>query len=229
MQVRELMQQAPVIPVLVVDDVKYAVPLAEALVAGGLPVLEVTMRTAAALDVVRAMTSVTGAIVGVGTALDGDDLRRAQDHGASFAVSPGYTQALGTAARQLDLPLLPGVMTPADIMRARDGGYTELKFFPAEQAGGTRFVESICRALYGDRVLPNRRHQRIKRQRVSTLGQCLMRWWILGSAKNRHAAGRLGLPLPGSLVNARSCNCRQSPAGSMLQHTMDRILTAVAV
>lgn len=144
MQVRELMQQAPVIPVLVVDDVKYAVPLAEALVAGGLPVLEVTMRTTAALNVVRAMTSVTGAIVGVGTALDGDDLRRAKDHGASFAVSPGYTQALGTAARQLNLPLLPGVMTPAEIMRARDAGYTELKFFPAEQAGGTRLLKAFA-------------------------------------------------------------------------------------
>jgi 2-dehydro-3-deoxyphosphogluconate aldolase/(4S)-4-hydroxy-2-oxoglutarate aldolase len=143
MNVRELMQVAPVIPVLVIDDVSKAKPLAEALVAGGLRVLEVTLRTPVALDAMRAMADVPGAIVGVGTALDGDDLKRAQDHGATFAVSPGFTTELGAAANAINLPLLPGIMTPADIMRARDGGFNELKFFPASQAGGPQLLKAF--------------------------------------------------------------------------------------
>lgn len=143
MNVRELMQVAPVIPVLVIDDVAKARPLAEALVAGGLRVLEVTLRTPVALDAMRAMADVPGAIVGVGTALDGDDLKRAQDNGASFAVSPGFTAELGAAANAINMPLLPGIMTPADIMRARDGGFTELKFFPASQAGGPQLLKAF--------------------------------------------------------------------------------------
>jgi len=141
--VREMMTAAPVIPVIVVDDVDAARPLAEALVAGGLPVLEVTLRTPAALEAMRAMADVPGAIVGVGTALDGDDLKRARDAGARFAVSPGYTDALGRTAREIGLPLLPGIATSADIMRARDGGFTELKFFPAVQAGGIAMLKAL--------------------------------------------------------------------------------------
>ena len=141
--VRELMMLAPVIPVLVIDDVDTARPLAEALVEGGLPVLEVTLRTSAALEAMRAMADVPGAVVGVGTALDGDDLKRAGDAGARFAVSPGYTDALGRASREIDLPLLPGIATSADIMRARDGGFTELKFFPASQAGGPAMLKAL--------------------------------------------------------------------------------------
>lgn len=143
MKVRELMQVAPVIPVLVIDDVAKARPLAEALVAGGLRVLEVTLRTPVALEAMKAMADVPGAIVGVGTALDGDDLKRAQDHGATFAVSPGFTTELGKAANAINMPLLPGIMTPADIMRARDGGFTELKFFPASQAGGPQLLKAF--------------------------------------------------------------------------------------
>lgn len=143
MNVRQLMQVAPVIPVLVIDDIAHARPLAEALVAGGLRVLEITLRTPVALEAMKAMTDVPGAIVGVGTALNGNDLKRAQDHGAQFAVSPGYTHELGEAARDRDMPLLPGIMTPADIMRARDGGYTELKFFPASQAGGPALLKAF--------------------------------------------------------------------------------------
>ena len=141
--VRELMMLAPVIPVLVVEDVDTARPLAEALVEGGLPVLEVTLRTPLALAAMRAMADVPGAVVGVGTALDGDDLRRAHDAGARFAVSPGYTEGLGRAAREIGLPLLPGIATSADIMRARDGGCTELKFFPASQAGGPAMLKAL--------------------------------------------------------------------------------------
>lgn len=144
MKVRELMQAAPVIPVLVIDDVSKAKPLAEALVAGGLRTLEVTLRTPQALEAMQAMSDVEGAIVGVGTALDGEDLRRAKDHGATFAVSPGFTPELGRAANELDLPLLPGIMTPADIMRARDEGFTELKFFPASQAGGPGLLKGFA-------------------------------------------------------------------------------------
>ena len=141
--VRALMTAAPVIPVLVIEDAASARPLAEALVAGGLPVLEVTLRTPAALEAMRAMAEVPGAIAGVGTALDGDDLRRAADAGARFAVSPGYTEALGKVAREINLPLLPGIATSADIMRARDGGFTELKFFPAVQAGGLAMLKAL--------------------------------------------------------------------------------------
>ncbi len=143
MNVRQLMQVAPVIPVLVINDVAQAKPLAQALVAGGLRVLEVTLRTPVALQAMQAMAQVPDAIVGVGTALDGDDLKRAQDHGATFAVSPGYTQELGTVADAINMPLLPGTMTPSDIMRARDGGFTAVKFFPASQAGGPALLSAF--------------------------------------------------------------------------------------
>ena len=144
MNVKELMQVAPVIPVLVIDDVSKARPLAEALVAGGLRVLEVTLRTPQALEAMQAMSDVEGAIVGVGTALDAEDLKKAQQHGATFAVSPGFTQALGKAANAINMPLLPGIMTPADIMRARDEGFHELKFFPASQAGGPALLKGFA-------------------------------------------------------------------------------------
>ena len=137
------MQVAPVIPVLVIEDLDSARPLAEALVAGGLRVLEVTLRTPQALQAMSLMSEVPGAIVGVGTALNADDLKRSQEHGATFAVSPGYTSALGRAAADLQIPLLPGIMTPADIMRAQDDGYNALKFFPASQAGGTALLKGF--------------------------------------------------------------------------------------
>ncbi|PID62243.1 MAG: keto-deoxy-phosphogluconate aldolase [Gammaproteobacteria bacterium] len=143
MNVIDLMRKAPVIPVIVIDDPAHAEPLARAMVAGSLPVLEVTLRTPAALDAVRIMSAVDGAIVGVGTALDARDLERALAAGAEFAVSPGYTDALGKTAHELGMPLLPGSMTPADIMRARDGGYNELKFFPASQAGGIAMLKAL--------------------------------------------------------------------------------------
>lgn len=143
MNVRELMQVAPVIPVLVIDDVASAKPLAEALVAGGLRVLEITLRTPQALEAMKAMCDIPGAIVGVGTALDGDDLKKAQDHGATFAVSPGFTSSLGKAANSINMPLLPGIMTPADIMRARDEGFNAVKFFPASQAGGPALLKGF--------------------------------------------------------------------------------------
>lgn len=134
----------PVIPVLVVDDLAHAVPLAQALVAGGLCVLEVTLRTPAALDVIAAMAKVPGAIVGAGTVLNGDDLAAAKAAGARFIVSPGLTPQLGAAAHAGGLPFLPGVATAGEIMGAIDMGFSRLKFFPATAAGGLPALRALA-------------------------------------------------------------------------------------
>lgn len=139
-----IMRMAPVIPVLVIEDVAHALPIAQALVAGGLPVLEVTMRTAAALDVIRAMKKVPGAIVGAGTVLDPNDLGRAIDAGAEFIVSPGLTPALGQAALTSGVPFLPGTANASDIMLGLDLGLTRFKFFPAEASGGIAALKAIA-------------------------------------------------------------------------------------
>ena len=143
MTVDEVMQAAAVIPVLVVEDARIAAPLAEALVAGRIVALEVTLRTPAALDVIRAMAAVDGAIVGAGTVLNADDARRAIDAGARFLVSPGLTEPLARAAVELGVSLLPGVATAADIMRGLDLGLTRFKFFPAETSGGAAAVKAF--------------------------------------------------------------------------------------
>lgn len=139
----EVMQDAPVIPVIVLNDVAHAVPLARALVAGGIRMLEVTLRTPQALDCMAAIArAVPQAVVGAGTVRSAADALAAQKAGARFLVSPGYTPALGRAARAVGLPLLPGVATGSEIMAAMDDGYTELKFFPAVQAGGTAMLKA---------------------------------------------------------------------------------------
>jgi 2-dehydro-3-deoxyphosphogluconate aldolase/(4S)-4-hydroxy-2-oxoglutarate aldolase len=143
----DIMGLAPVIPVLVIDRVEDAVPIAEALVAGGLPVLEVTLRTPAALDAIRAMKQVPGAVVGAGTVLNTLQLREARAAGAEFIVSPGLTQGLGEAIGAM--PYLPGVSTTGDIMRALDLGFTRLKFFPAEAAGGLPVLKALT-AVFGN-------------------------------------------------------------------------------
>ena len=140
---RELCMMAPVIPVLVVDDAAHAVPLARALVAGGLPVLEVTLRTAAALDVIREMATVTGGIVGAGTLLTPKDVEDAKAAGALFGVSPGATDLLLDACEANDLPLLPGVATASEAMRLLERGYTVQKFFPAQANGGAPALKAI--------------------------------------------------------------------------------------
>lgn len=145
---------APVIPVLVIDRLEDAVPIAEALVDGGLPVLEVTLRTPAALDAIRAMTRVAGAVVGAGTVLDPGQLSLAIDAGAGFIVSPGLTDRLGAAAAGSGIPFLPGVSTTADVMRARDHGFSRLKFFPAEAAGGLAFLNALSAVFGGARFCP---------------------------------------------------------------------------
>ncbi len=138
------MRVGPVIPVIVIEDLPKAVPLAKALVAGGVHVLEVTLRTAVGLDAMRAIASeVSDAIVGVGTISHPADFERSIAAGASFAVSPGLTPALIEAALACRLPFLPGVMTPSDVLAARAAGFTELKLFPAQQAGGIGMLKAL--------------------------------------------------------------------------------------
>lgn len=139
----QVMQDAPVIPVIVLHDVAHAVPLARALVAGGIRMLEVTLRTPQALACIAAMANeVEGVVVGAGTVRSPADALAAAKAGARFAVSPGYTRAVGLACRDHGLPLLPGVATGSEIMLAQEDGYTELKFFPAMQAGGPAMLKA---------------------------------------------------------------------------------------
>lgn len=140
---RELCRLAPIIPVLVVDNVQHAKPLAQALVAGGLPVLEVTLRTQAALDVIAAMSEVEGGHVGAGTLVSPQDVADARAAGATFGVSPGATDALLDAADDHDMPLLPGAATASEAMRLLARGYDVLKFFPAEASGGVAALKGI--------------------------------------------------------------------------------------
>ncbi len=144
MTVDDVMALAPVIPVLVVENVADAVPLAQALVAGGLPALEVTMRTPAALDVMREMAQVPGAVVGAGTVLDPRMLDAALEAGAQFIVSPGLTEPLGKAAIASGTAFLPGIATAADIMRGLDLGLDRFKFFPASTSGGLPALRALA-------------------------------------------------------------------------------------
>ena len=139
----EICRLAPVVPVLVIDDLAHARPLAEALVKGGLPALEVTLRTSCALDAIRAMAEVPGGMVGAGTLLTPADVKAAKAAGATFGVSPGATDRIIAACEDEGLPLLPGAATASEIMALLEKGYTVLKFFPAEQAGGAAYLKSI--------------------------------------------------------------------------------------
>lgn len=147
--IEAIMRTAPVIPVLVIDDAAHAVPIAEALVAGGLRVLEVTLRTPAALDVIRAMKTVAGAIVGAGTVLNPADLDAALAAGSEFIVSPGLTEPLGKAAVASGVPFLPGTANAGDVMRGLDLGLNRFKFFPAEASGGVAALKAIA-APFGE-------------------------------------------------------------------------------
>lgn len=140
---REICQLAPIIPVLVVEDPAKARPLAQALVDGGLPALEVTLRTPAALEVIREMAQVKGGIVGAGTLITPDDVTAAVEAGARFGVSPGATDALLDACEAAGLPLLPGAATATEAMRLLARGYDMLKFFPAEASGGAPALKAI--------------------------------------------------------------------------------------
>jgi 2-dehydro-3-deoxyphosphogluconate aldolase / (4S)-4-hydroxy-2-oxoglutarate aldolase len=144
MDIGEILARAPVIPVLTVAKLEHAVPLARALAAGGLVVLEVTLRTPCALDAIEAMrAAVPDAIVGVGTLTRPEELAEAERAGAQFGVSPGFAPELAAAARAVSYPLLPGVMTPSELMAARLAGFTALKLFPAQQAGGIGMLKAL--------------------------------------------------------------------------------------
>ena len=154
MSVKSICQQVPVIPVLVVNDVSIAQPLAQALVNGGLHVLEVTLRTAVALEVIRRMSEVPGSIVGAGTVLTPADVKAVKAAGAAFAVSPGATERLLAAAEDEGLALLPGVATVSEVMKLVERGFDTLKFFPAEAAGGVKMLKSIHGPLPDVRFCP---------------------------------------------------------------------------
>ncbi|HTT10670.1 MAG TPA: bifunctional 4-hydroxy-2-oxoglutarate aldolase/2-dehydro-3-deoxy-phosphogluconate aldolase [Burkholderiaceae bacterium] len=144
MNVLEVMRVGPVIPVIVIEDLAHAVPLARALVGGGVRVLEVTLRTAAGIEAIRAIArEVKDAIVGVGTITTPEDFEAARSAGARFGVSPGLTPALVQGAHETKLPLLPGVMTPSDVIAARAAGFRQLKLFPAQQAGGIGMLKAM--------------------------------------------------------------------------------------
>ncbi|KQO42966.1 bifunctional 4-hydroxy-2-oxoglutarate aldolase/2-dehydro-3-deoxy-phosphogluconate aldolase [Methylobacterium sp. Leaf85] len=138
-----LMRSVPVIPVLVIEEAAHAEPIARALVDGGLTALEVTLRTPAALEVIRIMAQVEGAVVGAGTVLNERDLDAAMEAGAQFIVSPGLTDPLTKAAIARGIPFLPGVANAADIMRGLDHGLDRFKFFPAEAAGGVKALKAL--------------------------------------------------------------------------------------
>ena len=139
----DIMRTSAVIPVIAIDDPDHAVPLAKALVAGGIRVLEVTLRTKHGLGAIKAMSEVEGAIVGVGTLTQPEEFAASRDAGAVFGVSPGLTPALIAAAKSSGLPLLPGVMTPSEVMVAREQGFKQLKLFPAVPAGGIGMLNGI--------------------------------------------------------------------------------------
>lgn len=145
-----ILRGQPVIPVVVIEDASKAVDLAEALVAGGLPAIEITLRTPAALEAIANVAkNVPEAIVGAGTILNTNQFDQAVEAGSKFIVSPGFTSALGKHAGKSDVPLLPGATSPGEIMVAMDEGYSVLKFFPAEQAGGTSYLKSLA-SPFGD-------------------------------------------------------------------------------
>ena len=154
MNISDIMRGSPVIPVLVIDDMANARPIAEALVRGGLTVLEVTLRTPAALDVIAEMTQVEGAIVGAGTVLNEAELAASINAGAQFIVSPGLTEPLGRAAIASGVPFLPGIATAADIMRGLDLGLDHFKFFPATAAGGLPALRALAAPFGSIRFCP---------------------------------------------------------------------------
>ena len=139
-----ILRAAPVVPVLAVDDIDDAVPLARALVDAGLCVLEVTLRTPVALDAIRHMRDVDGAIVGAGTVLTAQDLAAVEAAGAIFAISPGATDALYAAAKTAAIPFLPGIATASELMRGLEHGWTRFKFFPAEASGGIAALKGFA-------------------------------------------------------------------------------------
>lgn len=184
------LQKAPVVPVMVIEDVRQAVPLARALVAGGLPVLEITLRTDAAFESMKAiLAEVEGAIVGAGTVIDNDQLHACEKIGCAFAVSPGSSPKLLDAAEDCALPFLPGGVTVSEIMALLERGYRFQKFFPAESAGGIAALSSFASPLPQAKfcptggITPEKAKDYLKLPNVITLGGSWM------APKTKVAAG----------------------------------------
>jgi len=152
--IEQIMRTAAVIPVLVIEDIAHAEPVARALVAGGLRVLEVTLRTPCAIDAIKAMKQVDGAIVGAGTVTNADELEAALDAGSEFIVSPGLTKKLGKAAGKAGVPFLPGIANAGDIMLGLDLGLTHFKFFPAMASGGLPALKALAAPFYQCKFCP---------------------------------------------------------------------------
>ena len=152
--IETIMRTSPVIPVLVIEDAATARPLAEALVKGGLRVLEVTMRTPAAIDAIREMKQVPGAIVGAGTVVNTDQFEQVMKADAEFIVSPGLTERLGNAISTSGVPFLPGIATAGDLMRGLDLGLSHFKFFPAETSGGLKALKALAAPFYQAKFCP---------------------------------------------------------------------------
>ncbi|MFD1034894.1 bifunctional 4-hydroxy-2-oxoglutarate aldolase/2-dehydro-3-deoxy-phosphogluconate aldolase [Sphingomonas hankookensis] len=152
--ISDIMQTSPVIPVLVVHDAADARPMAEALVKGGLRVLEVTLRTPAALEAIAEMKKVEGAIVGAGTVVSTEQFRQAMNAGSEFIVSPGLTETIGRPIIESGVPFLPGIANAGDIMRGLDLGLTHFKFFPAEASGGLKALKALAAPFYQAKFCP---------------------------------------------------------------------------
>ncbi len=152
--IEQIMRTGPVVPVLIVEDVSQARPLAQALVKGGIRVLEVTLRTPAALDAIREMKTVDGAIVGAGTVVTTDQFEQVMDAGAEFIVSPGLSETLARPIIDSGVPFLPGVATAGDIMRGLDLGLEHFKFFPAETSGGLKALKALAAPFYQAKFCP---------------------------------------------------------------------------
>ena len=154
MTIEDIMKSAPVIPVLVIEDAATARPLAEALVKGGLRVLEVTLRTDAAIEAIAEMKKVEGAIVGAGTVVNTDQFEQVMQADVEFIVSPGLTDRLGDAITRSGVPYLPGIANAGDIMRGLDLGLTHFKFFPAETSGGLKALKALAAPFYQAKFCP---------------------------------------------------------------------------
>ncbi|KRC81871.1 2-dehydro-3-deoxyphosphogluconate aldolase [Sphingomonas sp. Root241] len=152
--IQDIMRTAPVIPVLVIDDAAQARPLAEALVKGGLRVLEVTLRTGAAIEAIAEMKKVEGAIVGAGTVVNTEQFKQVMDADVEFIVSPGLTERLGEPIVASGVPFLPGIANAGDIMRGLDLGLTHFKFFPAETSGGLKALKALAAPFYQAKFCP---------------------------------------------------------------------------
>ncbi len=188
-----LLDRVPVIPVVVLHDVAHAVPVARALVEGGVPVIELTLRTPAALDCVEAIArEVPEILVGAGTIVAPGQAKDALSAGAQFLVSPGTTEALSDAMRETGLPHLPGAATVSEALRLLELGYTELKFFPAEASGGTDFLKSIASPVPQVSLLPHRGDHLGQRRVVPHAAERRLRRRLLAHAARRRGGRQLG-------------------------------------